>query len=862
MARHSELELEERKRSGSEGNTPQGGPAGPLADAAGIAAADPEARLIFDTFRRWGYLQARLDPLGFLAPQPHPELDGLEGEAARLGREWYCGTVGVEFMHIADPRRREWVAGKMESAPEPLDEGWVLERLLRAELFEEVLHGRYPGTKRFSLEGNTSLIPLLDEVLETGAAAGLEVAFVAMSHRGRLNVMVHTVGRTPVEVFAGFQDLDPKSFLGGGDVKYHMGATGRYRTRSGREVRTRLVSNPSHLEAVYPVTLGRARAIQTRLGEGATKRVMPIVLHGDAAFAGQGVTAETLNFAELPGFAVGGTIHVIVNNLIGFTTPFGQLHSTRFATDAAKRIPVPIFHVNAEDVEAVSRVARIATAYRYSFGSDVVIDLIGYRRHGHSEVDDPTITQPKLYQEIKRHPRLWQLFARERNLDPGEEPARIRREYNDAQTEASRLEARLPIAQLPDYWSRFNGGCHSPAYEVDTGVPVNELRDIAAALTTAPPGFNVHPKVKRLLDQRAEMAEGKRRVDFAMAEAIAFGTLVRDGMPVRLTGQDSERGTFNQRHAVLIDVETEERYLSLAHISPGQARCEIYNTTLSEAGILGFEYGYSRDYPETLVLWEAQFGDFANNAQIIIDQFISAGEDKWGLLSGVVLLLPHGYEGQGPEHSSARIERFLQLAGEDNLQVCQPSTAAQYFHLLRRQALRSWRKPLVVFTPKSMLRHAEASSPIEELSKPRFLTVLPDEEVQSARKVLLCTGKIAHDLRAERRRRKDKTTAIVALEQLYPFPMQALADEIAGHSQAREVVWVQEEPKNMGAHFYVLPRLKSIVGHSRIRSVKRRASASPATGSARAHEIEHRALLALAFAEAQPGKQTESWRED
>ena len=737
---------------------------------------------------------------------------------------------------------------RMEQPTAAVDPGRIFDRLLRAELFEEVLHGRYPGSKRFSLEGVIALIPLLDGILEDASGRGLEEVLIGMSHRGRLNVMVQIVGRSAVEMFAGFEDLDPKSVLGSGDVKYHLGATGTYETTSGQPVRVKLVSNPSHLEAVYPVAMGRTRARQTRLGQGAQRRVMPIVLHGDGAFAGQGITAEALNFTDLPPYTVGGTIHVVVNNLLGFTTPDRQLHSARHSTDVARRLPIPIFHVNGEDLPAVVRVARLASEFRYAFGTDVVVDLIGYRRHGHSEVDDPTITQPRVYRAIKNHPPLWRVFADRAGLDPGDAPVRVRAEYDAAQEEAKKRSDRAPLAQLPEYWSRYHGGCHRARYEVDTGVAAETLAAVGAKITAAPEAFNVHPKVRKLLEQRVEMAAGKRRVDFGMAEALAFGTLAAAGVPVRMTGQDSARGTFNQRHAVLIDTETEQEYTPLAHVAPDQGTCEIHNSTLSEAAVLAFEYGYSRDYPEALVLWEAQFGDFANSAQVIIDQFLSAGEDKWGLLSGLVMLLPHGYEGQGPEHSNARIERFLQLAAEDNLQICQPSTAAQYFHMLRRQALRAWRKPLVVFTPKSMLRHADSSSSLEDLTAGRFQTVLADlEERPEARRVLVCTGKIVHELRAERTRRRDETTAIISVEQLYPFPNTPLGEALARYPQAREVVWVQDEPKNMGAHFYVLPRLKAAFRAGGVRSVKRQASASPATGSGKAHQVEQKTLLAMAF---------------
>ncbi len=805
---------------------------------------------VLDSFRRWGYLEATTDPLGLAAPLPHPDL-ARGGPEAERARQWYCGSIGAEFMHIPDPARREWVQQRMEQPVPEIDARAVLERLVRADLFEEVLHSRYPGSKRFSLEGVTALIPLLDEVLETGASEGLEETLVGMSHRGRLNVIVQIVGRTALDIFAGFEDPDPKSVLGSGDVKYHLGATGAYRTRDGRELRVKLVSNPSHLEAVYPVALGRTRARQARQGADARRRIMAIALHGDAAFAGQGITAETLNFADLPGFSVGGTVHVVVNNQIGFTTSEPELHSSPLATDLARRLPVPIFHVNGEDLPAVVHVARLATAYRYAFASDAVIDLVGYRRHGHSEVDDPTITQPRMYRAIKDHPPLWQVYAAKAGVDAGDLPARARAEFGRAQEDAKKLTDRVALVQLPAYWSRYKGGCHDASYEVDTGVPIAALREISSVLTSWPDDFNIHVKVRRLLEQRAEMAAGKRRLDFGCAEALAFGSLLRQGVPVRLTGQDSERGTFNQRHAVLIDTETERKHMRLGSVAGKDVFCEIHNSTLSEAAVMAFEYGFSRDYPEALVLWEAQFGDFANNAQMVIDQFLSAGEDKWGLLSGLVLLLPHGFEGQGPEHSSARIERFLQLAGEDNLQVCQPSTAAQYFHLLRRQALRAWRKPLVVFTPKSMLRNAGSSSPIEALAEGRFQTVLPDPDgPASARRILIGTGKILHELRDERTRLRDTTTTILGLEQIYPFPKTPLTEAIAAYPDARELVWVQEEPKNMGAHFYVMPRLRTIFRRPGVMSVKRRASASPATGSGKAHHLEQQALVSLAFAGA------------
>jgi 2-oxoglutarate dehydrogenase E1 component len=822
-------------------------------------AGQAERDRIFYLFRRWGFYEADLDPLGLFTPLKCPDLEGLSGQYADQARRIYSGTVGVEFLHIPELARRNWVAERLEGPQPEVDQRRVLERLVRAELFEQILQSRYLGSKRFSLEGNTALIPLLDSILNAAGDLGGVDSVMAMSHRGRLNVMAHIACKPIHDVVAGFEDVDPRSVLGAGDVKYHVGATGSYTTESGQKLNIHLVSNPSHLEAVDPVAMGRARAKQTRHGvEGAhidrspkiLNKVWAIVMHGDAAFAGQGIWAETLNLADLAAYTVGGSIHIIVNNLLGFTTEPVQEHSSRYASSIARRQSVPIFHVNGEDPDAVVRVGQIAAEYRAKFSSDVVIDLIGYRRHGHSEVDDPTITQPRLYERIRQHAPLWKLYAERIGVDAAPIAETVKKEYEEEQRKAGKLTKIPALRKLPDYWSRYNYGKYNPAFEVDTGLTREKIAEISAGLVRTPPDFHVHPKIVKLLEQRHEMGQGKRPIDYGYAELLAFGSLVLEGNPVRLTGQDTQRGTFNQRHAVLIDTQTEQDYLPLAHLSPNQAFCEIYNSSLSEAACLGFEYGFSRDYPEGLVLWEAQFGDFVNGAQVIIDQFISASEDKWGLPTGLVLLLPHGYEGQGPEHSSARIERFMQLAAEGNMNICQPSSAAQYFHLLRRQARRLWRKPLIIFTPKSMLRHPDASSPIEDFERPRFLTLVPDPEVTDAKTILLASGKVGHELRAERRRRKDNSTAVFFLDQLYPLPKAEIAAAIDAHPNVRELVWVQEEPANMGALFYVLPRLERIAQAKdlRVRTVKRSASASPATGSAKAHELEQKTLLTLAFA--------------
>src|SRR6202453_5074678 len=721
---------------------------------------------IFDAFRRWGHLEAKLDPLGqYLLPGPVPELN-FEGEDAEEAKGFYSGSIGVEFMHIPDAARREWIQERLDQAAPVPDRRQILERLIQADLFEQVIQSRYLGTKRFSLEGVTVLIPFLDEILNRAADHGAIKAVVGMSHRGRLNVMANTFGKSATDIFSKFEDANPRSILGGGDVKYHVGATGEFLAKSGGKIGLHLVSNPSHLEAVDPVAMGRARARQIRLGETGQTKVLPVVIHGDAAFAGQGIWAETMSLGTIPGFNVGGTIQIIVDNLIGFTADPDECYSSRFSSDIGKRLPIPIFHVNAEDADAAVRVATMAVDYRYTFHTDVIIDLIGYRRHGHSEVDDPTITQPQKYDAIKNHASLWKIYAEKTGIDATAVSESVRKEYEGEQTKAKSLKKMPHLRQLPDYWNPYLHAKSETLVEPETGVAREKLEEITDGLMRVPQGFHLHPKLAKLLEQRAEMGHGKRAIDYGFAEQLAFGSLVLEGTRIRLTGQDSQRGTFNQRHAVLIDSETEHNYLPLAHLSRDQAFCEIHNSPLSEAACLGFEYGFSRDYPEALVLWEAQFGDFVNGAQIIIDQFLSASEDKWALPTGLGLLLPHGYEGQGPEHSSTRIERFLQLAAEDNVVICQPSNAANYFHMLRRQARRSWRKPLIVFTPKSMLRHPEASSDLSEFSRPHFLPLVPDSEVKDAKRILIASGKVGHELRAERRKRKDTSTAIFFLDQL------------------------------------------------------------------------------------------------
>ncbi len=740
--------------------------------------------------------------------------------------------------------------GGSRRPPPDEDRERLFDSLATVEILEEFLQSRYIGMKRFSLDGAAALIPVLEAMLDAAAAAGVKVVLIGMSHRGRLMVITRIVGTALRALIAGFEDVDPRSVFGSGDVKHHMGATGVHVTPDGREISVHLVSNPSHLEAVNPVLMGRARARQERRGAHGRGEVLAINIHGDAAFAGQGIAAESLNMSGLRAYDVGGVIHLIVNNLIGFTAEPEELHSSRFSSDLARRVPLPVLHVNGEEPEAAVHAGRIAIDYRCRFESDILLDLIAYRRYGHSEIDDPTTTQPLLYRKIKTHPRLWESYGEKIGVGEAERAALKKRIVADLSEELERgreIESRPVISVLPSWWDDYRGGHYHRSFETETAVEQSVIDRVTEALTITPGGFTLHPKVKRLIDYRKAMIAGEKKIDWGMAEALALGSLLLEGTPIRFTGQDCERGTFNQRHAVFIDVETGKKHTPLATLGGDETPFHIYNSVLSEAAPVGFEYGYSRDMPDSLVIWEAQFGDFVNGAQVIIDQFITAGEDKWNLLSGLVMLLPHGYEGQGPEHSSARFERFLQLAGEDNIQVSLPSTAAQYFHLLRRQARRMWRKPLVAITPKSMLRAEPACCTVGDLTAGRFYPVLGDTEKIDATRILACSGKIAHELSAERRKRSNRDTAVITLEQFTPFPREELREMLQRYPRATELVWVQEEPANMGALAYVRPLLERSARRLRIRSVKRTESASPATGSARAHGLEQKTLVRLAF---------------
>lgn len=886
-------------------------PAGGLALPAPAAAPgeDFETMLLLQqrvdrlvrAFRTRGHILARVDPLSNFTPyvpQLDPQFYGFTEvdldrrfyvetlardrrlplhEILRRLREIYCGAVGVQYMHIDDLRIRHWLQDRIESPAfrarlSPDIQRRILTRLTDAVVFEQFIRKKFVGAKSFSLEGGETLIPMLDLAIEKASELGVREIVLGMAHRGRLNVLANIIGKSPREIFREFEDQDPDLYLGGGDVKYHLGYSSDFMTAAGRRVHLSLCFNPSHLEFVNPVAVGRVRAKQDRAGDLERRQIMALLIHGDAAFIGEGVVQETLNLSRLPGYRTGGTVHIIVNNQIGFTTPPKEGRSTLYATSVARMLPAPVFHVNGEDPEAVARCIQLALEFRQQFQLDVVLDLYCYRRLGHNEGDEPSFTQPELYRLIEQRPPVREAYL-EHLLQLGgltraeaDEIARRRQEWLEQHLNEARDTGycALPPSSLSGIWQGYYGGPERREDEPDTGVPGPRLADLLVRLTTVPDDFTVHPKLRRFLQARREMAAARRPLDWAAAEALAFATLADAGYRVRLSGQDSERGTFSQRHAVLHDYQTSQKYCPLQHLREGQGPVEIYNSPLSETGVLGFEYGYSLDTPDGLVLWEAQFGDFANAAQVIIDQFIASGEDKWRRLSGLVLLLPHGFEGAGPEHSSARLERFLSLAGEDNLQIVQPSTPAQYFHLLRRQGLRRWRKPLVVFTPKSLLRHPEAVSPLAECAAGRFRRVLPDPRgvpMRGVHRVLLCSGKIYYELEARRRQLGREDVAILRLEQFYPFPWPELESLLAECVPGTHVIWVQEEPENMGAWYFLRVTVSmAFLGRLPFSGVCRPASASPATGSHAAHQIEQEQLLERAFAgpDDQPRPRTET----
>ncbi len=779
-------------------------------------------------------------------------------------RDTYCRSIGVQFMHIDDLKRREWLQHRMESSQNRLDLSHseqlrILTRLTHAVVFEEFLRTKFLGAKTFSLEGCETLLPLLDLAIEKSGHQGVKNIIIGMGHRGRLNVLAHIVGKNPCEIFQEFTDGKPEVWPERGDVKYHLGHSGDWTMCDGRKMHLSLCFNPSHLEFVDPVVLGRVRAHQDRLGDRDCRQVLGLLIHGDAAFAAEGVIQETLNMSKLSGYAVGGVLHVVVNNQIGFTTPPEEGRSTAYATDVARMLQVPIFHVNGEDPEAVAQVVHLAMDFRAEFQSDVFIDMYGYRRLGHNETDEPTFTQPLLYRKIAERPNI-----REGYLEHLLEHQSVSRAEADnilSQCHA-KLEQQLQAASsdkcesAPErrgLWRDYVGG-PEPAGETDTGVDPKTLSALLHKLTELPTGFHVHPKLQRGLETRREMAEGRHPLDWSAAEALALASLTTEGVRIRLTGQDTGRGTFSQRHAILYDQQDGYPFIPLQHLATEQSPVEIYNSPLCETGALGFEYGYSLDYPDGLVVWEAQFGDFVNAAQVIIDQFITSAEDKWRRFSGIVLLLPHGFEGMGPEHSSARLERFLALAAEDNIQIVQPTTPAQYFHVLRRQAVRKWRKPLIVFTPKSLLRHPQVVSSLEECTRGQFQRVVPDDsKPQDIKRILLCTGKVFYGLSAYRDEHKRDDVAIVRFEQLYPLPAGLLEPILKSYVEHTPALWVQEEPANMGAWRYLHEKFgKHLFGRFPFALISRFESASPATGSSHAHKLEQAQLIARAFGDPEP----------
>jgi 2-oxoglutarate dehydrogenase E1 component len=775
--------------------------------------------------------------------------------------ETYCRSIGVEFMHLQDPSERRWLLDRMEpirNRPEwePATRKRLLDILVRTALFEEFLNKKYIGVTRFSLEGGDALIPALDLIVQQLAESGIREIILGMAHRGRLNVQAHILQRPYEDIFSEFESCyNPEEIVGAGDVKYHNGYLADLKTAANQPLRIFLMNNPSHLEAVDPVVEGFARARQNRIGDDGAARVLPLLIHGDAAFAGQGIVAETLNMSQLEGYKTGGTVHFIINNQIGYTTLPEDARSTRYSTDIAKMLMVPIFHVHGEDPEAVLHVVRLAADYRLAFGKDVVIDLVCYRRYGHNEGDEPYFTQPAMYDRIRQRPSLHQIYAdqlisedivRQEEFDQMAE--KINSQLENAFDSIHGSQCAFPESRFYEQWESI-----SATYTQDpvaTGVHKDVLVSLAKKLNAVPENFAVNPKLQRLLKKRLESVEQGNGIDWANAEALAFASLLDEGFSIRLSGQDSGRGTFSQRHSILVDIQDETRHVPLNSIDADQARFHVYDSLLSEAGVLGFEYGYSLARPDTLVLWEAQFGDFANNAQSIIDLFITSGESKWQRLSGIVLLLPHGWEGLGPEHSSARLERFLQLCAGENIQVCNPTKPAQYFHLLQRQIKAPFRKPLIIMTPKSLLRHPLAVSRLNDLSDGHFQFVLDDPaKPQKPENVIFCSGKIFYDLHKRRMDLESGHTAIVRLEQLYPVPEAQIKKTAKKYRGAKNWYWVQEEPENMGGWHFIRPYLNNISGKS-FAYIGRREASSPASGFHSIFKKEQEAIIEQAIGPA------------
>ena len=847
------------------------------------------AIMLIRSYRIRGHLLANLDPLNIHEKNVHPELDpktygfvesdydkpifidnvlGIDSATLReimeILEETYCGSIGVEFMHIQDMQQKTWIQERIESirnSTQFTENGKraIHERLVSAEVFEKFLHKKYPGTKRFGLDGSESVLPAIEQILKRGSQLGLKEVVIGMAHRGRLNVL-HNVLNKPfraiISEFLG-KPSSPEDLGMSGDVKYHLGASSD-RNFDQKKVHLSLQANPSHLEAVSPVIVGRVRAKQDQLNQKDKK--MPslgIILHGDAAFAGQGIVAETFDFSDSRGFRTGGNIHIIINNQIGFTTNPKYTRISPYCTDVAKKVLAPIFHVNGDDAEAVVHVARIATEYRQRFRSDVVIDVISYRRFGHSEGDEPAFTQPKMYRTIANHPSTSQIYTdkliSEGVLDRNDYLSELNKknEYLENEFKAGSIYEPEEADWLSGEWSGLKAQ-KTKSDNYVTSFPIRELMRIGEAVSNYPKNFTLNKKLLKILEQRKEMVKKGDSIDWSMAEHLAFGSLLLEGHPIRLSGQDSCRGTFSQRHAVFVDQKNEKRYVPLNNLKSNQKNFEIIDSPLSEAAVLAFEYGYSVTSPSTLVLWEAQFGDFANGAQVIIDQFISSGESKWLRFSGLIMLLPHGYEGQGPEHSSARLERYLQLCAEDNIQVVNCSTPANYFHVLRRQLKSKHRKPLIIMTPKSLLRNKKCTSKLEEMSgKSNFRKIIIDSpnkvQQENIKKIVICSGKLFYDLHNEIEKQNESSIKLVRIEQLYPFPEKEIYTEIKKSAKA-EIIWAQEEPENMGAWFFIKDRMERILKINKlpqntISFVGRDASASPATGSMSTHNHEQKNLI-------------------
>lgn len=837
-------------------------------------------------YRVRGHMIAKIDPLGLPRPtqaELDPEFYDLSGydldrkfssrtifgaqvltlrEILTRLRNTYTRSIGVQFMHIDDLKVKNWLQDRMEGSENRIqlsrqEQLRILTKLTDASTFEEFIQKKFVGAKSFSLSGSETLIPLLAFAIDRAADHGVDEIVLGMAHRGRLNVLANIMGKNPREIFREFEDADPQLYYGSGDVKYHLGHSSDFVTESGKKVHLSLCFNPSHLEYVNPVVVGRTRAKQDRAGDLTRSKKVALLIHGDAAFAGEGVIQETLNLSQVDAHTTGGTIHVIINNQIGFTTPPQQSRSTTYATDVAKMLQIPIFHVNGEDPEAVAQVVRLAMDFRDTFLRDVVIDMYCYRRHGHNESDEPSFTQPLLYAAIAQRKSVREGYLEhltkmgEVTVEEADKIAVDRREHLERELSEARRKDYVRVQDwLGGFWKGYRGGAEADVPDVDTGVDRARCQELILRQQQLPSDFHPHRQIEKLLVERTAMANGEKPINWGMAELLAFASLVTEGTRVRLTGQDCGRGTFSHRHAVLHDVQDGHTYMPLCHLAPDQAPIEIYNSVLSEAGVLGYEYGYSLDWPDALVCWEAQFGDFANAAQVIIDQFIVSAEDKWKRLSGLVMMLPHGYEGQGPEHSSARLERFLALSAEENIQVVQPTTPAQYFHVLRRQVQRPWRKPLIIFTPKSLLRLPQCVSSLDDFGSAGFQRVIPDiRGLKKASRVLLCTGKVFYDLEKRRAELGRNDVAIVRIEQLYPLPDRVLRAALDHFDDGTQFVWVQEEPENMGAWRHMRVRYGSMMfGRFPFSGVCRTESASPATGSASCHKLEQQELLERAFA--------------